>query len=644
MVRRLLVLMFFLSGLAPAVWASDPISVKIRQFGLEGSYAERGAPTWIELELHNTTSQTIAFDLLAKEANLQNDARTMGETFTLPITLQPAEKRLVAVPLPVVPSNYAVIFVEARDAEGKAIGKAGRILGSKIEGRVIAMMCATPELCRSIRQTILLSGTSEEQTRKSQQLQLIQLLEPPAVGWGYAAADTVVVAVPAESLSGAQREALELYLHRGGRLVLVEDQLGDGHPRGTAASAGNDSDVFLGVYRRHVDEGKILSVGEGRFVHVKSAGSKDFADYFRPLGFSESTPSEIRSLVARFTRGGVAGESAGLNVWLMKRLGTRFHFPSFLELLLWIAGYLVLVGVVNFVILRRIGRPEWGWITIPAIAVLFSVLLYAVSARNHPSNFGIDEMTVYRMDNLSPLATAESRVRISAPVRSVVHPILPGTVIYSYPQRNSAGGFDGGPERAEEMINAIRLGDTWEASFTLRRWSFRDLDFQGQRRFAGTVYRDGAGRLHNETGVNYTQAIVADQEDVFLLGNFPAGAVVDLAHVTRRSYEEETGRRPFGSNEYPGPPFLIRNATSDRRSAKEEQDRIDEEFKTLSSQPFSLLELIRGWPPREDNVFFETKAVFFGLSNEATMGATLRDRSPDRKSDSLTVVTFGEWP
>ena len=644
MVRRLLVLLFFLSGLAPAVWASDPTSVKIRQFGLEGSYAERAAPTWVEVELHNTTSQTMVFDLLVKEANLQNDARAMGEAFTLPITLKPAEERLVAIPLHVVTSNYAVIFVEARDPEGKAIGKAGRILGSKIEGRVIAMICATPELCRSIRQTILLSGTSEEQTRKSQQLQLIQLLEPPAVGWGYAAAETVVVAVPAESLSDAQREALELYLHRGGRLVLVEDQLGDGYPRGTTASAGNDSDVFLGVYRRHVDEGKILSVGEGRFMHLKSANSKDFADYFRPLGFSESTPSEIRSLVARFTRGGVAGQSAGLNVWLMKRLGTRFRFPSFLELLLWIAGYLVLVGIVNFVILRRMGRPEWGWITIPAIAVLFSVLLYAVSARNHPSSFGIDEMTVYRMDNLSPLATAESRVRISAPVRSVVRPVLPGTVTFSDRQRNFEGGFDGGQERAEEMINAIRLGDRWETSFTLRRWSFRDLDFQGHRRFAGTVYRDGAGRLHNETGVNYPQAIVADQEDVFLLGNFPAGAVVDLAHVTRRSYKEETGRQPFGGAEYPPPPSLIRNTNFNGRTKEEQQHRFDEEFKTLSSTPFSILELIRGWPPQEDNVFFETKAVFFGLSKEATMGATLRDREPDRKSDSLTVVTFGEWP
>jgi hypothetical protein len=61
-------------------------------------------------------------------------------------------------------------------------------------------------------------------------------------------------------------------------------------------------------------------------------------------------------------------------------------------------------------------------------------------------------------------------------------------------------------------------------------------------------------------------------------------------------------------------------------------------------QPFSLLELIRGWSKHGNDVFSQTKAVLFGLSREATVGASLRDRSPDRKSYSLTIVAFEEWP
>jgi hypothetical protein len=61
-------------------------------------------------------------------------------------------------------------------------------------------------------------------------------------------------------------------------------------------------------------------------------------------------------------------------------------------------------------------------------------------------------------------------------------------------------------------------------------------------------------------------------------------------------------------------------------------------------QPFSLIELLRGWSNNGDDVFAETKAVFFGLSDQATLDPSLRGKSPDRKSASLTVVTFGTWP
>jgi hypothetical protein len=54
--------------------------------------------------------------------------------------------------------------------------------------------------------------------------------------------------------------------------------------------------------------------------------------------------------------------------------------------------------------------------------------------------------------------------------------------------------------------------------------------------------------------------------------------------------------------------------------------------------------LIRGWPKDGKAVFSTTKAVFFGLSSEETLGATLRDHSPDRKAATLTMITFEEWP
>jgi hypothetical protein len=362
---------------------------------------------------------------------------------------------------------------------------------------------------------------------------------------------------------------------------------------------------------------------------------------------TSNTPEEVRELVGRLQIGGVTGNPDQLNPWLMRRLGTTFRFPGFFEMLSWIIGYLVLTGIVNFILLRRIGRPELGWITMPVLAVLFSLLLYAIGARNHPRNFGIDEMTVYRLDSLSPLAITSSRVRISAPVRSIVTPVLPGNVVQGTGRRApyAFGGVEFSVGRSLGTVSEVRLGATWETSFPLRRWSFSDLVFEGQRRFAGTLQRDKMGCIHNETGLNYRQAMIADERDIFFLGELPAGAVVDLAHVPHYPYEDQTGRRMSNAvANFPGVPFTHKAIEREEWFGEEWTKRSDKEFTDLSKQPFELSELIRGWPKDGKAVFSTTKSVFFGLSSEETLGATLRGHSTDRKAATLTMITFEEWP
>ena len=620
--------------------AAGTVEVKITHFGLEGNYAPPAEPTWVEVTVHNNSDRTAQFHLSVAEVNLENDALPVTEVVTVPAELGALETRAFDVPVHIVAQNRAVLFVQALGKDGIPLGRAGIRIGEKISGEIIAMLCADADVCKAIRQSILLSGSAEEQTRKSSSLHLVQLSKAAPAGWAYSPASILIVATPVTQLSAAERDALEIYLYRGGKLALVDDQLRD------SPVASNPS-RFLDAYRVHFAPGKTGHVGDGQFVHLKSVSSREFSDYFRPLGVTSSTPEEVRALLHFPEGGNAAGEPDQLNSWLIRRLGTTFHFPSFIELLTWVIGYLILAGVVNFLVLRRMGHAEWAWITIPALAVLFSVLLYAVGAHNHPSNFGVDEMTFYRMDSLSPLALSTSRVRISAPVRSVVRPVLPGNVVLGTGRRLSFpfGGpqFSFGGE--SQSLSEVWLGATWESSFLLRRWSFSDFEFEGQRHFAGRIFRDSVGYLHNESGLNYRQVIVVDPRDVFFLGEFPAGATVDLGHVPRRPYEEEVGRRTSDSvANFPAPPFPHKPPQKEEGFSEEWAKRSDEEFKSLTSQPFALSELIRGWPKDGQAVFSDTKAVFFGLSNEATLGADLRDRSPNRKAATLTMVTFEDWP
>jgi hypothetical protein len=52
--------------------------------------------------------------------------------------------------------------------------------------------------------------------------------------------------------------------------------------------------------------------------------------------------------------------------------------PAALGLLGFLLAYVALIGPVNYLLLNRLNRREWAWITIPALIVLFSVLAWSV--------------------------------------------------------------------------------------------------------------------------------------------------------------------------------------------------------------------------------------------------------------------------
>jgi hypothetical protein len=649
-----------LFGFAPASRSADAVSIKIRQVGFENIYALGGNPTLVAFDVRNTTMQSVPVVLLVDEVSLENDAQSVTTSIQLPLLLSPGEERTLRVPLQIVEGNNRrlVIYLEARDAHNLIVGRTARLVGPKTDGQIIELICATVDLCRNIQQSILLSGGPEEQTHKSQMLRMVQLSEPPSEGWAYAAAHTVILAAPIARLSEAQRQALELFLRNGGTLVLIEGQVADGvssNPGTNPASRLSLSDFaalcrnmyFLEPYRTRLSYGKPLRVGLGHLVRLPSASGKEFSNYFRPIGFSATTPEEIRRQFLGKTRD-LQPTDESQSTWLMKRLGTNFRFPSFLEILLWMIGYLLVVGIVNFIVLRRLNRPEWAWVTIPAIAILAAALLYGTSARNRPRNFNLDDMVVYRMDNLSSLATANAKVRVSSPRRSTVDTVVPAGWVYSPPRRAyevfEGSGYPGAVSAAN--VGEYVLDRSWETRLSLRKWSFIELNFSGSRRFAGTISRDPSGRLHNDTGISFPQAIVVDHTDIFVLDSFVAGATADLTQLPHRSFSKESGRFVNRLPEYPGPPFPFHKPNDEkfRNWSEAETKQMEEEWDKLATQPFSLLELLHGWSRNGEDVFSETKAVFFGLSDEATLSPSLRGKSPDRKSASLTIVTFGTWP
>ena len=151
-----------------------------------------------------------------------------------------------------------------------------------------------------------------------------------------------------------------------------------------------------------------------------------------------------------------------------------------------------------------------GWITIPAIAVLFVSGLYLVNSVSRPKGFMIDDAAMYRMDDRSPLASALYGFRVYSPERrnailSVNRDSIPFDMdtsrTFGESGINIGAGFTSGDPASEGW--KIHLDMPLRFDFPMLRWSTEDFHARGFREFPGTVHWTSEMRLKNDTGQNF---------------------------------------------------------------------------------------------------------------------------------------------
>jgi len=627
--RTLFFVVFAFLFFATTVHSSDSIGLKITAFGIEGAYGERQGVALVQLEIRNNTGKDKAVTIRVYEANMNAFARPARYSYVEAIKLPASGDRVLDVPLHLANNvSNSVLYAEALDQAGMPVGHAAQILKRPTEGKVIGLVCASDELCKRMRESILLSGTAEEQTRKSQDLRLIQLRKIPPHWWAYVPLDTLVLAAPTSGFSREELDGLEAFVLKGGRLVVAEKEIGvrggvlPFYVTGAVASAK----TTLAPY------------GDGTLVRISSVTSPEFTNYFRPYGFAISTPKELTKQFETYREANLAEPAEAWFVsWLQRRTATRFVFPGPLKLIAWMASYLCIMIVVSFLVPRRLGRPELAWLTIPILAIMFAAILYKVSAQNRPTEYGLDEARYYRLDGVSRLAIGESQLQVSAPRKGSVRVTVPGEFVYFAPQGYGESAY--GTASANSVGSEITLGESWESDVFLRVWSSTNLSFEFTHRFPGTVVQVDDTHLSNATGVNFEDAILVTQEAVYLLGPFATGTAVDLAKAKKIPYGQATGYSGERFELLNTPPFAIGQGSH----SSPERDFPNGAWTGAEGGATTLEDIVRGWPIDGSRVFAQTKAVFFGRGTDAIRTASLKDTAARQKSTAIYSVTYREW-
>ncbi len=344
--------------------------------------------------------------------------------------------------------------------------------------------------------------------------------------------------VDTNRLSAAQRQALESWLHLGGQLVVTG---GAGWQKTTAAVAdwlpvavsGSESMANLPAL---ADQAGEPFRDPGPYV-VAASTLRDGELLFheqglpivarRPLGrgavYFLALDPQFAPLIdwggnGRLWQAIVSGapwpaiwetgfadenEAAGAVSTLPSLV-----LPSAFLLFCFIGLYIILIGPANYIALRRYGRRELAWVTIPVGILLFSFAAYLIGLRFKGNSVVINQIAMVSGRLGQPQAYVESAVAVYSPRRSAYDIVFDSDALVR--RLSSFSGGSGADElfidQGNEIIIKNKLIDvggieTYDAAAVRELPPFdgvvRLFEKDGQTRAAITIANHSNAELQN---------------------------------------------------------------------------------------------------------------------------------------------------
>ncbi len=300
----------------------------------------------------------------------------------------------------------------------------------------------------------------------------------------------IVWADDSSALNEAQRRAMEQWVASGGQLVVVggadwQARTGgfadllpldgltalDEVPHaalaewaGAADAPADAATISTGSLRDgaraliRADDDTILasmrSVGAGRVILL---GSDLATDGYRgwegsPRLWARLLPTG--AMLEQFFGGfPVAEEAANAMGTALGNLPSLEVPPAEL-LLVVIVGYILLIGPISYIVLRRIDRRELAWVTAPLLVVLFTACSFGIGTSLKGSAVIVNQISLIRTNGASGSATIESYAGVFSPDRSTYDLTVEADALMS---RLNPATFDGRP-RASSADVVIEQG------------------------------------------------------------------------------------------------------------------------------------------------------------------------------------------
>ncbi|HSK94339.1 MAG TPA: hypothetical protein VLA76_09820 [Candidatus Angelobacter sp.] len=169
------------------------------------------------------------------------------------------------------------------------------------------------------------------------------------------------------------------------------------------------------------DDGTLLMtmrpIGAGRVVFV---GSDLATEAYRGWAGAPALWSRVLPSTAAIEQfwGGMGGREEAENA-MSQALGNvpSLEVPPAELLLAVIVGYILLIGPISYVILRRLDRRELAWISAPLLVVLFTACSYGIGSTLKGGDVIVNQISLIRSSTAGGTATVQAYAGIFSPER-----------------------------------------------------------------------------------------------------------------------------------------------------------------------------------------------------------------------------------
>ena len=239
---------------------------------------------------------------------------------------------------------------------------------------------------------------------------------------------------------------------------------------------------------------------------------------------------------------------------LVSLLGTMpaLALPPVEGLLILIFGYILLIGPLNYLVLRRLDRREWAWVTMPLLVVGFTVAAFGIGAALRGTDVIVNQVALVRAAPGTEAAQAQVYLGVFSPTRGSYDVSIPGGALLSAPYSGEGFGqadgqgldvVQGDPARVRALavgygtLRAVRA----EAPVAAPRIE-ADLRLEG-----GHV----VGTIRNASDSTLVRPTVVLGTGVVVLADLAPGAsaTVDLASAPD-SLGRQLSERIFGTQQF----------------------------------------------------------------------------------------------